>query len=419
MAAPAPVQAGDCIGLAALARLVFEGADLQPVWEPLVARATAASPDAGALMDIATLRVLTGEREAGLALQALALERRRLYRRPAAKAGGLRLLALMTAGDMMANTPLDFLLEGSDIELLSLYVDADGLPAGPLPEHDAAFLAVGESEANLAVLRAIAPALRDWPRPLINADALRIAALTRDGVCALLDGAAEIVAPATARLERATLARLAQGEIAVGALLEGADFPIIARPIGSHAGTGLSKLDDAAAVAGYLEAQPAEQVYVAPFVDYAGADGQFRKQRIALIQGRPFVCHLAVSRHWMVHYMNAAMLECAENRDEEARFMETFDQAFAVRHRAAFERLSARIGLDYFAIDCAETRDGRLLLFEADVAMIVHAMDPPSLFPYKGPQMRKVFSAFQAMVAKAARPTAAAAAGGESPSTAS
>jgi hypothetical protein len=104
----------------------------------------------------------------------------------------------------------------------------------------------------------------------------------------------------------------------------------------------------------------------------------------------------------MVHYMNAAMLECAENRTEEALTMRDFDTDFVARHRQALEALAARVGLDYFAIDCGETGDGRLLLFEADVAMIVHDMDPPDLFPYKAPQMRKVFDAFQAMLRQAA-----------------
>ena len=68
--------------------------------------------------------------------------------------------------------------------------------------------------------------------------------------------------------------------------------------------------------------------------------------------------------------------------------------------------LAERVGLDYFGIDCGETPEGELLIFEADVAMIVHAMDPPDLFPYKRPQMRKVFDAFRAMLARVAeRPT--------------
>jgi hypothetical protein len=390
------------IGMAALARMTFEGVDVQPVWGQLVERATADPTDAAALMDAATMLLLSGNRDGGLGIQAQALEQSRLYRRPASGPASLRLLALAVAGDTMANTPLDFLLEGSDIELMTLYVDPAHPPSSPLPDHDLAFLAIGESEPNQPSLRALTSILPQWPKPVVNGRPDRIAELTRDGVCALLSGADEIIAPATVRLSRDQLAQVGRNVLPLEPLLHGAAFPIIARPIGSHAGTGLEKLDGPQAVAGYLANQADEVFYVAPFVDYAGPDGLFRKARIALIEGRPFVCHMAISPRWMVHYLNADMLKNAENRAEEARFMADFDQDFAMRHAVAFERLQERIGLDYFAIDCAETRDSRLLLFEADVAMIVHAMDPPELFAYKQPQMHKVFDAFQAMLRRRA-----------------
>ena len=41
---------------------------------------------------------------------------------------------------------------------------------------------------------------------------------------------------------------------------------------------------------------------------------------------------------------------------------------------------------------------GRLLVFEADAAAVIHLMDPQDMFPYKQPQMRKVFAAFDAML---------------------
>jgi hypothetical protein len=390
------------IGLARLARMVFERVDLQPQWTALAERATADPADAAAMLDLATMLLLTGDRDGGLDLQAQALALQSCYRRPAEGAPSLKVLAIVTPGDMMANTPLDFLLAGSDIELISFYVAPGLRMPTPLPEHDVAFLAIGESETSRPLLEALAPLLSQWPRPLLNADARRIAGLTRDGVCARLDGLTDVVAPLAARIDRAGLIRIAAGEAALTDALPDTAFPIIARPIGSHAGTGLEKLYDAAALGAYLQGQSADQFYISPFVDYASDDGLFRKQRIALIQGRPFVCHLAVSAHWMVHYLNAAMLEDADNRAFEARFMQDFDQDFAVRHRAAFAGLAQRIGLDYFAIDCAETKDGRLLLFEADVAMIVHDMDPPDLFPYKKPQMLKVFDAVQAMLRQAA-----------------
>jgi hypothetical protein len=92
------------------------------------------------------------------------------------------------------------------------------------------------------------------------------------------------------------------------------------------------------------------------------------------------------------------MAASASKRREEEIFMQTFDVGFAQRHRAALSGLAKRIGLDYFTIDCGETREGSLLVFEADNTAIVHDMDPSSIFPYKVPQMRKVFDAFAAML---------------------
>jgi hypothetical protein len=87
-----------------------------------------------------------------------------------------------------------------------------------------------------------------------------------------------------------------------------------------------------------------------------------------------------------------------EKRREEATFMQTFDIGFGRRHRTALAAIAERVGLDYFIIDCAETRSGELLVFEADNTAVVHDMDHADVFPYKSPQMQKVFAAFAAML---------------------
>jgi glutathione synthase/RimK-type ligase-like ATP-grasp enzyme len=178
-------------------------------------------------------------------------------------------------------------------------------------------------------------------------------------------------------------------------------FPIIARPIDTHAGQGLVKIDAPNGIAAFLEGAPDTEFHVSRFIDYSGADGQFRKYRIVLIDGRPYACHMGISRDWMIHYLNAGMAESAEKRAEEARFMSGFDEDFAPRHTTAFAAIQARMQLDYLIIDCAETRDGELLIFEVDTGAVVHAMDPVDLFPYKQPQMHKVFAAFRAMLGAA------------------
>ncbi len=386
------------LGLSYLAQMMFDGVDLQPTFNGLIARANEDPADAGAWFDLSVILMLTGQAEQGLAIQAQALALSRLYRRIHGDGSGLKVLAIMTSGGFMANTPLDFMLEGSNVQLDLLYVTEDGAFPDDVPVHDLAFLAIGESDENQRVLAAITPALAAWPMPVINGRPDRIAALTRDGVCAMFAGSERIVSPVTSRLDRAVVEEIARGTAALADPLPNAVFPIIIRPVDSHAGQGLEKIDDAEALGAYLAQQASPEFYLSAFVDYSGLGGLFRKTRIAFIAGAPFVSHLAISSRWMVHYLNADMAERPERRAEEAAFMADFDGAFAARHAAAFAELQEAFGLDYFAIDCGETRDGRLLLFEADVAMIVHAMDSETLYPYKKPAMRRLFNAFQAML---------------------
>jgi glutathione synthase/RimK-type ligase-like ATP-grasp enzyme len=373
------------MGIARLSKLVFDGADLKPLWRDLVDRFVTGQSDAGALMDLATLEQLFGNAAGGIAFQRAALDRLQLYRSPGAEPASLRLLALAAPGDIGANTPLEFLLEGSDIALETLYVVPGSLPQS-LPPCDLAIVAAGESDANRPVLAAIAALTARERVPVLN-DAAQVATLSRERVAALLQDCAGLVAPETRRLDRAALAHG-----------EGPDFPVIARPVDSHAGRGLARLADRAALEAYLRQRTEHKFFVSKFVDYRAEDGLYRKYRIAFIDGEPYACHMAIADQWMIYYLNAGMRESVAKRDEEARFMQGFDHDFAYRHEAALAAIGERIGLDYFAIDCAELPDGRLLLFEADIAMIVHAMDPPDLFPYKSAQMRKVFDAFRAML---------------------
>jgi len=351
------------------------------------------------MFDLSTLLQLAGQREQGLALQADALARERRYRRVVGTGRGPHLLALVAAGDLMASTPLDFLLTGWNGVVDLMFVTPGERATILIPEHDIAIIAVGESDANATLLNALAPAATHWPKPMLNGDPAAIHALGRDRAPAHLDGVSGLNAPPTLRISRGQLFALAAGIAPLADILPGRMFPIILRPVDSHAGSGLEKLDDPATIDGYLDRHPGETFYLSPFIDYSGADGRFRKLRVALVGGRPFIVHMAISNHWMVHYLNAGMDQDPGKRAEEAAMMASFDAGFAARHAAAFAGLHAAFGLDYLALDCAEDRDGRLLVFEADTAMIVHDMDSPELYPYKAPAMRKLFAAFQDMIA--------------------
>ena len=394
----------ETIGLARLFAIGFAGGSYGAVITELLARLERNNADAAALFDLGTILMLNGKRQEGLDCQQDALRLSLLFRQPATGAAGppLRLLMLAVLGDFMANTPVQFLLEGSGVGLDTVYVQPDGGLPDQIPPHDVLLVGIGESDESAPILKSLQPALDRWPRPVLNrpADVLKLA---REKLAATLRPGRGLDVPATVRADRAMLGLLADGRIQPADILGEGAYPIIARPVGSHAGHGLNRLDAADAVGAYLRMRPDAEFSLSRFVDYRSADGFFRKFRIVLVGGRPFLAHVAIGRHWMLHYLNAGMGESAAKRAEEAALMAAFNIGFAARHRKALTDLAALAGLDYFAVDCAETLEGKLLIFETDTAMIVHDMDPPDLYPYKHPQMTRIFKAFQKMLNTRAR----------------
>ncbi len=394
--------AADRIGFARLTKMAFDGHDLRPVWQRLMERVADGTAGAGVALDLSLIAQLLGKKETGLSIQTDALRFHRVYRSPCSTAQpGLRVLALAADIDMGGNTPIEFLLEGSDIELTTLYVvPGTSLPA-PLPEHDIAVVVASDSEECSGALADMDRAAAHWPRPMLNPPHL-IRNLDRDKLYRLLRGIDGIDIPATVCVTRAQLAEALHPMNLVAEAGEhrvtDAVAPVIVRPRGSHAGVGLAKVDDGPGMAAYLAGRTEQEFFISRFVDYAGEDGLFRKYRVVFVDGRPYACHMAIADRWDIWYLNAGMSESASKRLEEETFMRTFDIGFARRHRAALTAMADRIGLDYFTIDCAENKRGELLIFEADNTAVVHNMDSPELFPYKSPQMRAIFAAFAAML---------------------
>jgi hypothetical protein len=391
------------IGMARLAKLAFDGKDIRPIRQDLIAKLVDGTAEAGEGLDLSLIAQLLGDKQAGLTIQREVLLSHQLFRSPcAAQEPRLRVLALAAATDMGSNTPIEFLLEESGIELKVLYVLPEVELPVPLPDHDIAVVIASDSEDCRDALRKIDAVASRWPRPLLNPPRL-VTNLDRDKLHRLLHGLEGIDIPATICATRAQLLQVAEAGLSLPEIAAELNFPVIVRPRGSHAGVGLAKVDDRAAIDRYLAERPEQEFFVARFVDYASDDGLFRKYRVVLVEGRPFPCHMAIADRWDIWYLNAGMSGSAAKRLEEETFMRTFDIGFGRRHRSALAGLADRIGLDYFTIDCAENRRGELLIFEADNTAVVHNMDTPEVFPYKAPQMRAIFEAFAAMLDRRAR----------------
>ena len=437
-------------GPAPFAEAVVEGVQIERLLAELSGPFAHERAMLSAAFDTVVLSFLSNRRELGLALQQDMLGRCQKFRiapGPAAQlaeARPLRLLGLVAPGDLQMNMPIEFIVQNLNVQLDLLYV-VPGVPLPPvIPDHDVAMCLISDSSPE--ALARLAPLLARWPRPVLNNPAKllggeasgkllggeasgtfiggeasgtfiggeasgrllgagahgRFDGLTRDGIARLFQDAPEISVPETVTRTRQELAdHLHRGSGL--SPLPGGLWPIVIRPVGSHAGQSLARLEDTEALAAYLGNAPFGLFYVSCFVDYSSEDGFFRKRRVAMIGAEALLCHVGISRDWMIHYLNAGMAESPAKRVDEARAMADFDTGFGRRHRQAFAVLQARLGLDYFIVDCAEAPDGSLLVFEVEMAAIIHCLDPIDAFAYKQPQMRRVFAAFEALLQRTAR----------------
>ena len=395
----ADVSSTPFLGLAPFLRASIEGQDLQAFARAALGNLNQYPQDANLWMNLSTLMFSLGQRESAFATLNQGLSLQRSFEIPAlTQPSSFRILMLMVPGDIAANTPLDCLLEGSDIDLICHYCALDSLLPDPLPPHDAVFIAIGDAPQHRPLLTALATALRSWPVRVLNRPET-IPNTQRDTACQILQDIPGVLMPTTYRTSREQLAAIAEASNLPSLIAPDLDFPLIVRPLDSHAGRDLERVGDSAALQRYLDHVVAStEFFIAPFIDYSGVDGLFRKFRIALVGGKAFAVHMAVSAHWMIHYVNAGMYEDAEKRQEEAQFMTHFD-AFTARHGQALSMIAERMGLDYVCFDGAETQAGELLIFEIDHVMVVHAMDPVELFPYKQEPIHQIQTAFRQLLA--------------------
>ncbi|MGI4745765.1 MAG: hypothetical protein ACRYGI_08855 [Janthinobacterium lividum] len=302
-------------------------------------------------------------------------------------------LALAVPGDFQANLPLGMLLDGSTLLHTLWLADPDAIIRDPrmaipidLPPIDCVFVSIAEDRNHAAALRAADLLARELGVPVINSGE-RIARLSRTGAARLLDGVAGAVVPGQAMHGGDALRR------------DPPAFPFIVRPVGRHAGDGLSLIADSEELDAYLgEHTESPEFFTAPFVDYRSRDGMYRKLRVVFVDGVPYPVHLAIHANWAVWYYNAGMELDRWKRDEEGRFLSDIATYAGDRAMSALHEIGSRVGLDYFGLDCAILEDGQLLVFEVETGMIVHDHDPVDLYPDKKRCIPRIFRAVERMI---------------------
>lgn len=368
-----------------LAQMLYESADLAgAIAEHRVALTT--EENVASHIALYELLQMTGAREDALTHQLAALRVQRLFSHYAANPQRT-VLCLCAPGDWQANIPVDFLFDREATTVHKLYlVDEQHTVSDAVPTYDVVWNTIAESPEAVPYLAFANHFMHAQDKPTLNTPA-NVIGTARPLLGTTLANAGAHVAPVSI-VDRDTL-RSAALPFA---------FPMIARPLGSHAGHGLERLGSADACLTYTVQHPAERYFVSPFIDYASPDGYFRKYRLVYVDGIPYPVHLAISPNWMIHYYNAPMAEHQWMRDEEAAFLEDPRGAFDPARFCTLVQIGKAVGLEYFGIDCSIDADGNVLVFEADAAMLVHTSDPGDLYPYKQKFVPRIYRAVERMI---------------------
>lgn len=302
----------------------------------------------------------------------------------------LTVLVLLVSGQ--GNVPFETLLPRTRYTRISWFIDyAPPGQEASLPAHDVVFNAVGDAAYLLGAEASMARFLPVCQRPLLN-DPARVARTDRAAIGALFSGVDGVCVPETVRLAPGS----SMAESMRAAALS---FPVLARPMGTHGGDGLQRIEtqevlDATVV-------PSAGGYLGAFVQTRGPDGFYRKYRVIFVDRVPYPYHLAISPDWMVHYWTAGMQEDAARRAEEMRFLIDPAAVIGTRAMAALEEIGQRMDLDFAGIDFAVLHDGRLVVFEANATMLVHR-ETKAVFDDKNVFIDRIRTAFQMMLAERA-----------------
>ncbi|HEY1982552.1 MAG TPA: tetratricopeptide repeat protein [Xanthobacteraceae bacterium] len=300
------------------------------------------------------------------------------------------LLLVSAAG---GNIPTSTLLDDRYFQttvLVTEYFD----PGSVLPPHDLVFNSIGDADLCREGLEAAGNVLSRTMRPVINQPS-RVLDTGRVSNVERLRGLSNVIVPRMVTLPRDTLIGPRAADVIAGC---GLAFPFLVRAPGFHTGHHFAHVSTLQELAPAVVKFPGDDVWLIERLDARDGEGLFRKCRAMFVDRTLYPLHLAISRHWKVHYFTADMADSEEHRAKDQAFLEDMAGVIAPGGMAGLERIRATLGLDYGGIDFAVNPRGDILFFEANATMVVY---PPSLDPkwaYRRPAVEAVLAAVRTML---------------------
>jgi len=251
---------------------------------------------------------------------------------------------------------------------------------------------VTDADQNPKVLANIHRLLRTFGGRIVNRPEAVLRS-TRDQVARMLGGIPGLVVPKTVRLGNA------KPEVAARTLIRaGLRFPVLLRRAGTHTGEFIGLFDNAEG-ASQAFAQTGDHI-ATEFVDFASADGLYRKYRVFFVGGRVIFRHMLVSDYWNVHANDRTrfMVTRPELLAEEEGVLSSASGGLSSQAMDALRQVQQHMPLDYFGMDFGITSEGQVLLFEANATMNFFPFLDDPRFAYVKQSLKPAQSAMHSLV---------------------
>ncbi len=260
-----------------------------------------------------------------------------------------------------------------------------------LPHHRLIINAVGDADVRSEALAAAERLIAGSSAPVINCPA-KVLATGRCENAHRLGRISGLLAPHCAGFSRE---RLMASTAAEELREQGFEFPILARTPGCHMGRNFVRVEKPGELGKAIAELPGSEMMVLQYLDGRGADGNIRKYRVLMIGGKLYPVHLAIAKHWKIHYFSAEMENEREHRAEESRFLSDMPGVLGPSVMTALDRVQETLGLDYGGIDFGLNAQGQVLLYEANATMAVYRPDGEAKWDYRRLAVERIYAAVQ------------------------
>lgn len=266
-------------------------------------------------------------------------------------------------------------------------------PRVPLPPHDLIFNTIGDADLCRAGLEAAFRVLAQTTAPILN----HPSAVLETGRLANARRLSDLPGVITPRMIELPRSILVAPDAARAVSEQGFVFPLLLRAPGFHTGYHFFLVENPGELSTAAAQVPGDNVLIIEYLNARGPDGKARKYRVMIIDGEIYPLHLAVSRHWKVHYFTADMADHPEHRREDAAFLNDMSAVLGPAVMA-LARIRDALNLDYGGIDFGLNEAGEVLLFEANATMVVYPPDADDRWTYRRPAVTRILDAVHTMM---------------------